>query len=272
MSLESFLGAILSGEKNEDSASNVFLGNGAFSKEINEWIHFFDKRPPSFCHVIPAAFIFSYERSTITYISPSITHLTGYDNKQFLGKNGIVKFIDLIHPNDFKIYNEQIFPKEMNMLSSIHHSHASEFIFSTTLRISQLNGPYKTLLMKKGFVINEEKKTPVYEFGILLDISAIKRELSITHTIERFINENDCASYTKISSEDYFPDMNANILSAREKEILINLSLGTKRKEVGEKLFISDNTVANHIKTILRKTNSKNIREAIAICKMNGII
>ena len=76
----------------------------------------------------------------------------------------------------------------------------------------------------------------------------------------------------KVVTEDYFPEMHANILSAREKEILINLAIGTKRKDVGAKLFISDNTVANHIKAILRKTNSKNIREAIALCKMNGII
>jgi DNA-binding CsgD family transcriptional regulator len=272
MPLESFLGAILNGEKNNRKANDIIPSDSIFGKEIREWMQFFDKRPHSFCHVIPAAFIFNYHSSTVTYISPSIAHLIGYENKVFLGKNGMVKFIDLIHPNDFKIYNEQIFPKEMGMLSSVAYERSSEFIFSTTLRINQLSGSYKTLLMKKGFVLDEEKKMPVYEFGILLDISAIKRELSITHTIERFWNEEDCASYSKVSTEDYFPEMDATILSSREKEILTNLSLGIKRKDVGAKLYISDNTVANHIKTILRKTNSKNVREAIAICKMNGVI
>lgn len=272
MQYQSFLGAIIDGGKGNKLTRDVFFENNTFSKEILDWINFFDKRPPSFCHVVPAAFIFDYTTSDIKYISPSIAHLIGFEDRIFMEPNGIVKFIDLMHPNDFKIYNEQIFPKELKVLSTTPFKDSSELIFSTTLRMTQQNGAYKTLLMKKGFIINEENKMPVYEFGILLDISAIKKELSITHTIERFIHSKDCSSYSKISSEDYFPEMDAHILSAREKEILVNLSLGIKRKDVGKKLFISDNTVANHIKTILRKTNSKNIREAIAICKKNGII
>lgn len=268
MPSETFLGAILEGKKTKTRNPSE---HHAF-KEMHDWIHFFDKRPTSFCHVVPPAFIFDYEHSAIVYISPSIAHLIGYENKIFLGPNGIIKFVDLIHPNDFKIYNEQIFPKEMHLLNTLPYKKTSELIFSTTLRVNQVSGTYKTLLIKKGFIINDKTKTPAYEFGILQDVSAIKKELSITHTIERFVEAKDCASYTKVLSEDYFPEIDANILSAREKEILVKLSLGTKRREVGEKLFISDNTVANHIKTILRKTNSKNIREAIAICKLNGII
>src|SRR4051812_1202426 len=121
MPLESFLGAILNGEKNNRNVHDIIPSESVFGREITEWIQFFDKRPPSFCHVIPAAFIFNYHNSSVTYFSPSIAHLIGYDNKVFLGKNGMVKFIDLIHPNDFKIYNEQIFPKEMNMLNSVPH-------------------------------------------------------------------------------------------------------------------------------------------------------
>ena len=137
--------------------------------------------------------------------------------------------------------------------------------------MKQGNGLYKNLLMKKVFIIDPEARQPLFEIGTLTDISSFKKELSITHNIER-LYKSGFSSYMKVVTEDYFPEMHENILSAREKEILTHLSTGTKRKEVGVKLFISDNTVANHIKTILRKTNSQNIREAIAICKMNGII
>jgi DNA-binding CsgD family transcriptional regulator len=272
MPFNSFLGAIVYAGKRKKTSNENSLKSSPLSKEMLQWIQFFDNRPPSFCHVVPTAYILDYKKSAIIYISPSIRHLIGFDDKSFTGENGFVKFIDLIHPNDFKVYNEQIFPKEAKLLNTVSYKESAELIFSTTLRVNQVSGGYRTLLLKKGYVTHKTDRLPMFEFGTLSDITPLKKELSITHTIERFKEAEDCASYTRVLSEDYFPDIDANIISGREKEILVLLSLGIKRKDVGTKLYISENTVANHIKTILRKTNSKNIREAIAICKMNGII
>lgn len=272
MPTESFIEAILNAGKSLQDNGDIAIEKSAFYSEILKWIQYFDSCPDALCYIIPVAFIFDYRTASVVYISPSVHNLLGYNYKDMLGDNSLFRFIDLMHPNDFKVYNEQIFPKEVGYLHDGPVEHAKDIIFSNTFRIKHANGNYKTLLVKKCYLLDEENQHPFNEFGILMDISALKKELSITHTIERFVKGREHSSFMKVVSEDYFPEMDAGILSAREKEILINLSLGIKRKDVGKMLFISDNTVANHIKTILRKTNTKNIRAAIAKCKMNGII
>ena len=47
-------------------------------------------------------------------------------------------------------------------------------------------------------------------------------------------------------------------LSQREKEIIELLLLGKKNEEIGDQLFISPNTVKNHVHNIYRKLNIKN--------------
>ncbi len=55
-----------------------------------------------------------------------------------------------------------------------------------------------------------------------------------------------------------FPDG----LSGREVEVLQLVAAGCSNREIGERLFISPNTAANHVRAILRKTSSSNRAEA----------
>lgn len=50
----------------------------------------------------------------------------------------------------------------------------------------------------------------------------------------------------------------ANSLTRREKEILLLISEGISNKQIAEQLFISENTVKNHIKNLLEKLNLEN--------------
>ncbi|SFD36284.1 response regulator transcription factor [Clostridium uliginosum] len=52
-------------------------------------------------------------------------------------------------------------------------------------------------------------------------------------------------------------------LTNREKEIVDYVSMGLSNKEIGEKLFISANTVKNHVYNIYKKVNVKNKVELI---------
>jgi DNA-binding NarL/FixJ family response regulator len=61
-------------------------------------------------------------------------------------------------------------------------------------------------------------------------------------------------------------------LTKREKGIIKELAQGLSNKEVGEKLFISDRTVAKHRENIMRKSNSHNIAELIDYAKQAGYL
>jgi non-specific serine/threonine protein kinase len=66
---------------------------------------------------------------------------------------------------------------------------------------------------------------------------------------------------------DAFPDG----LSNREVEVAVLLVEGLTNREIGERLFISAKTVANHVQSILNKTGSGNRAEAAAYVIRNGL-
>ena len=61
-------------------------------------------------------------------------------------------------------------------------------------------------------------------------------------------------------------------LSERELQVLHYMALGRSNKEIGQVLYISENTVKGHVKSILTKLDAIGRTEAIAIANRRGII
>ncbi|MDP9135198.1 MAG: response regulator transcription factor, partial [Actinomycetota bacterium] len=61
-------------------------------------------------------------------------------------------------------------------------------------------------------------------------------------------------------------------LSSREVQILSLVARGLRNREIGEKLFISEHTAANHIRSILRKTRCANRTEAASYAHRHGLV
>jgi DNA-binding NarL/FixJ family response regulator len=55
--------------------------------------------------------------------------------------------------------------------------------------------------------------------------------------------------------------------SAREVEVLRLVTIGRSNKEIARALSLSDNTVANHVRNILAKTETANRTEAAAFAR-----
>jgi DNA-binding NarL/FixJ family response regulator len=61
-------------------------------------------------------------------------------------------------------------------------------------------------------------------------------------------------------------------LSWREVDILRLVALGRSNREIGEELCISGHTVANHVRSILRKTGAANRTEAAGYAYRNALV
>jgi DNA-binding NarL/FixJ family response regulator len=61
-------------------------------------------------------------------------------------------------------------------------------------------------------------------------------------------------------------------LSWREVEILQLVASGASNREIGEKLSISGHTVANHVRSILRKTGAANRTEAAGYAYRHSLV
>ena len=62
------------------------------------------------------------------------------------------------------------------------------------------------------------------------------------------------------------------VLSLRELEVLRLIAQGLTNKEIGAKLYISENTVKGHVKEILTKMNARNRIEAVLVAKERGLL
>jgi two-component system, NarL family, response regulator DegU len=61
-------------------------------------------------------------------------------------------------------------------------------------------------------------------------------------------------------------------LSEREREVLQLLAAGTSNREIGEKLFLAEGTVKNHVSNILGKLHAANRTQAVALAREQGLI
>lgn len=61
-------------------------------------------------------------------------------------------------------------------------------------------------------------------------------------------------------------------LTSREKEILIQVAKGLTNKQIGERLFITENTVKNHVKNLFSKLKVDNRVQLASYAMKNGLI
>jgi DNA-binding NarL/FixJ family response regulator len=66
--------------------------------------------------------------------------------------------------------------------------------------------------------------------------------------------------------------MSDEALTAREVEVLRQIAEGNRNRDIGEKLFITEETVKVHIKHIMEKLGASDRTQAVAIAIRRGII
>jgi DNA-binding NarL/FixJ family response regulator len=61
-------------------------------------------------------------------------------------------------------------------------------------------------------------------------------------------------------------------LTAREIQVLAYVAVGSRNREIGQRLFISEDTVKRHMKHAMQKLGANDRTQAIAIAARRGII
>jgi DNA-binding CsgD family transcriptional regulator len=78
-------------------------------------------------------------------------------------------------------------------------------------------------------------------------------------------------SHTAHGSSNHISGNPMDLLTGREMEVLRAMVSNASNREIAERLFISENTVRNHVHNILEKLGVSSRREAISVARRFGV-
>lgn len=207
-------------------------------------------------------FVLDYSQRRHVGFSGQTKSMTGYDPRDIMN-DGIDFIISVFQKDDFKIYNEIIFNQITAFLKRTPHQEHAEYLFSFTYRIKKADGKLIRLFQQCNYITDPKTRLPVYCIGMATDISALKKDDSMVFSIDKRKTETDKFNYSNLVTGCYYPAGEGSCLSGREREILGRLADGFSSKQIAAKLHLSESTVVNHRKNMLKKTNTKNVAALI---------
>ena len=240
-------------------------------REIHRLLTKFENLGAAMNYAAPLLFLIDYTRSEYLVMTNSSRLITGHDPRDFM-EGGIPMLIDVYQKEDFAIYNEHVFVANTQFLKQQPQQEHHQFIFSYNFRVRHKNGSYVPILQRGSYITSKETGLPLYSLGMVIDLSLFKKDRLIYHSIEKTAEINGCLTRQILQENCFYPYGEDKLLSPQEKNILCYMVEGMSSKQIAHKLKIAENTVANHRKNMLKKTNTKNVAELVAFACLNYLV
>lgn len=143
------------------------------------------------------------------------------------------------------------------------------------IRICILSSYIADKFVRKAFINGTDAFVSKFDsakilFKALAVISSGKTFMSEGLQMTPSINQNSDSNETKNSFVDSFQLVEK--LTKREMEILQHIAQAKSNLQIGQELFISDQTVAVHRKNIMRKLSLNSTNELIKFAYDNGLV
>ncbi|HOB29360.1 MAG: response regulator transcription factor [Dethiobacteria bacterium] len=112
-----------------------------------------------------------------------------------------------------------------------------------------------------GYLVKSMRSHEIINSLRLLLLGEIPLPKPITHSILKKLTDKPNKSFSKTYNHAF---IEKPVISPREKEVLMEIALGKSNKEIAQSLFISENTVKNHVGNILQKLEVNSRAHAVA--------
>jgi len=206
-------------------------------------------------HSVPMIYLLDYTTGKYLFVSTDCqVHLNFCKSKLMDG--GINFVMERYHPDDMKLFNEQIFKDRLKVLQEIPPSQHKDHIFSLSYRVKTDKAVYTHILQRNSFIKSDVKGNPLISMGVITNINHFKTENPVIHLVEKV--DPITGNVEAVQKNTYYLREEDKIFSKREKEILPWLAEGLTSKQIADKLFISEHTVINHKRNMHQKSNTQN--------------
>ena len=211
-------------------------------------------------HPIGSQFVYanSYLSDKVIYLTDGIKQVLGYEADDVKS----LKFLyEKIHPDDLdSIKNLTI--KGIKAGANRYGVEPMMHIFNMIYRIRNSDGKYIKIHRQTGILTQDKNGDMVTSFGIITDVS----RLSDAKKVQAYMTGPEIPDYRFTepgnSSKASFTD--------REMEIIDLMARGMSSVKIGEKLYISKDTVNTHRRNILEKSGVNNSAALMAYVFRNG--
>ncbi len=199
-------------------------------------------------------FIINVVNFQVEFIHENLKKVLGYTEEEF--KKDLC--MNQIHPEDVPYFLN--FGCEVGrFFAQLPADKVMKYKTRYDFRVKKADGNYIRILHQGLPIQIDENGGMIRKLIIHTDITEFRKT---TPTLS-FIGLDDEPSFLDVKvNEIYKPKI--NILTAREKQILILLAQGKSRTAVAEKLFVSKFTIDNHRKNMLEKTETNSISELVS--------
>ncbi|MGA9590446.1 MAG: LuxR C-terminal-related transcriptional regulator [Salegentibacter sp.] len=219
-------------------------------------------------------YIVNLHNFELEYISDSVKRFV----KKDLQDIGIEDLLQTVIPEEMEIIS-----LKSKLISDFYTSFLDkEDVLSYknmfSYRMKDAGGKMRTMLYQAFPLSVLENGTPEHVFCIQTDVSHLK--VTSTNTVS-FIHMNAGKSYFNVDiAKGRFDPADCDggnkdfseLLTEREKQIVIRFSRGLNAEQIAGELNLSHHTIKTHRRNVLQKTGCTNTTELVAKCLTNGII
>lgn len=206
-------------------------------------------------------FVLNELQSKIEWVSPSFSSVIDYTETElhnlFDKRN--------VHPDDLESMLD-IGRKIQRFISETPPDELHDFKLMYDYRFQKKDGSYIRLLMQQIYIPENKSSLAHKIVGIVCDISYLKTDGTPGFCI---LNVKETTTFQLNNAQDD-DDFSLNSFSKREREIISLIISGLSSREIATKLFISIDTVKNHRKNILTKSNCSNSIQLFNKCVHSG--
>ncbi len=197
----------------------------------------------------------------VEFISSEIEKVLGYRPSQF----SIEFYLNKIHPDDQPtVLNFE--NKCAEFLKQLPPEKILKYKIRYDFRVQKSDGSYIRVLHQAIAIQSNSVGTIIATLSIDTDITHLKKE---GRPVLSFIGLDGEPSFIDVDVLELFAPTK-EILSIRERDVLVQLIEGKITKEIAGTLNISVQTLETHRKNMVRKTNVKNTTELVAVAIKRG--
>ncbi len=196
------------------------------------------------------------------YVTSNVKDILGYAQEEFLSldqstyfKIGAIDQPQLF--NDFLNWNVD-FKKD----NPHHNTKAQLRSYICGIQYRRKDGSIVPFLVRNMFLYGENFTTPPIDILHFINIAHLIKDNSYWIFFQTKDNEDVYSKFYSKEGVHNYPFTN------REKQILRLIAKGLRSKEVAAQLFISPETVSQHRKNMIKRTNTQSTAALIQLSKM----